>query len=270
MFDRTMSARTDVTLRRHAWDECGCRKLKPVQDLQYEQLAKYYDMVRKPNDYKSQAKTLKGLISKYKVSSGKALLDVGCGTGGHLKHLVSDFDCTGLDLHEGMLRIARENISGVRFSRASMIDFRLGRKFDIILCMYSTICLVRTYRNLERTIRNFSNHLRKGGIVILESDSFSDSGSPLPHMNLVTAESSDTKIAKLEYYQRRGNVLVEREDYLVAERGKGIKHYADLQYAGMFGLRETMQVMLRTGLEPIFLKRALRRDVGLLIGTKVI
>jgi len=238
--------------------------------LQYEQLAKYYDMVRRPEDYKGQAMILKRLISKYKGSRGNALLDVGCGTGGHLEHLAGDFDCTGLDLHEGMLRIAREKVSEARFFRANMIDFRLGKKFDAILCMYSTICLVRTYQNLERTISNFSSHLKKGGIVILESDSFSHPGSPLPYMNLVAAESSGTKIAKLEYYQRRGNVLVEREDYLVAERGKGIKHYADLQYAGMFGLGKTMQVMRRAGLEPIFLKRALRRGVGLLIGTKVI
>ena len=243
--------------------------MKPIQDLQYERLAKYYDMVRRPEDYESQAKILKRLISRYNGSRGKALLDVGCGTGGHLKHLVGNFDCTGLDLHEGMLRIAREKVPEARFSRANMIDFRIGRKFDIILCMYSTICLVKTYRNLERAIRNFSSHLRRGGIVIIESDSFSPSGSPLPYMNLVTAGSSDTKIAKLEYYQRRGNVLVEREDYLVAERGKGIKHYADLQYAGMFGLRKTMRVMLRAGLDPIFLEGALRRDVGLLIGTKV-
>ena len=148
------------------------------------------------------------------------------------------------------------------------MDFRLRRKFDVILCLYSTICLVRTYRNLERAIRNFSSHLRRGGVIIIESDSFSHSESPLPYVNLVTAESADTKIAKLEYYQRRGNVLIEREDYLVAERGKGIRHYADLQYAGMFGLKRTTQVMEGAGLEPIFLRGALHRGVGLLLGTK--
>jgi len=242
--------------------------LKPIRDLQYKRLAKYYDMVRKPDDYMSQTEVLKGLISKYKLSTGKALLDVGCGTGGHLKYLVSDFDCTGIDLYEGMLKTARENVSKARFLRADMIDFRLAKRFDIILCMYSTICLVRTHRNLTRTIENFSNHLKRGGVMIVESDSFSHSESPLPYMNLVTAVTSDTKIAKLEYYQRRGNVLVEREDYLVAERGKGIKHYADLQYAGIFGLKRTMQVMVHAGLKPTFLEGALHRDVGLLIATK--
>jgi len=242
--------------------------LKPIRDLQYKHLAKYYDMVRKSDGYMSEAKIIKRIISRYKTSKGKTLLDAGCGTGGHLKYLASDFDCTGLDLHEGMLKVARKNASKVKFVRASMTDFRLGRKFDVVLCMYSAIGLIRTYQNLERTIGNFSDHLRRGGIAILENDTFTHSNSPLPHMNLSTVESGDTKIAKVEYYQRRGNILIEREDYLIAESGKGIKHYADLQYVGMFELEKTMQIMKRSGLKPIFLKGALHRSNGLLLGIK--
>jgi hypothetical protein len=63
-------------------------------------------------------------------------------------------------------------------------------------------------------------------------------------------------------------VLIEREDYLVAERGKGIRHYADLQYVGMFELKKTMQILERAGLEPRFLRGALHRGRGLLLGIK--
>jgi dTDP-3-amino-3,6-dideoxy-alpha-D-glucopyranose N,N-dimethyltransferase/dTDP-3-amino-3,4,6-trideoxy-alpha-D-glucopyranose N,N-dimethyltransferase/N-methyltransferase len=225
-------------------------------------------MVRISNGYDREVRILKRIISRHKASKGKALLDAGCGTGGHLRSLANDFDCTGLDLYEGMLRVARKNVPNATFVRASMTDFCLGRKFDVILCMYGAIGLVRTYRNLGRTVRNFSNHLRKGGIVILEDDLFSDSKSPSPYMNLLTAEAGDTKIAKVEYYRRRGNVLIEREDYLIAERGKGIRHYADLQYAGMFELSKTMRIFERAGLEPKSLNGSLYRGRGLLLGIK--
>ena len=225
-------------------------------------------MVRISNGYDREARILKRIISRHKASKGKALLDAGCGTGGHLRSLANDYDCTGLDLYEGMLRVARKNAPKATFVRASMTDFHLRREFDVILCMYGAIGLARTYRNLERTIRNFANHLRTGGIVILEDDLLSDSKSPSPYMNLLTAEAGDTKIAKVEYYRRKGNVLIEREEYLIAERGKGIRHYADLQYAGIFEPKKTMRIFERAGLEPMSLKGALYRGRELLLGIK--
>jgi ubiquinone/menaquinone biosynthesis C-methylase UbiE len=241
--------------------------LKPVRDLQYKELAEYYDIVTKSKDYNREASILKRVISRYIISRGKTLLDAGCGTGKHLMYLVSDFDCTGLDLCEEMLRVARKNVPKATVVRANMTDFRLGKKFDVILCMFSAIGLVRTYRNLEKTIKNFSNHLRNGGIII-ENDSFSYSRSPPQYMDLLTDETSDIKIARVGYYQRKGNVLIEREDYIVAQRSKGIRHFADLQYMGMFELKRTMRIMEQAGLTPKFLKGALHRGNGLLLGIK--
>jgi dTDP-3-amino-3,6-dideoxy-alpha-D-glucopyranose N,N-dimethyltransferase/dTDP-3-amino-3,4,6-trideoxy-alpha-D-glucopyranose N,N-dimethyltransferase/N-methyltransferase len=127
---------------------------------------------------------------------------------------------------------------------------------------------LRTRLDSRINFYNFSNHLKSGGIIILEHDSFSYPNSHSPHMNLITAETSDTKIAKAEYYRRKGEVLVMREDYLIAEKGKGIRHYSDLQYLGMFELKRTKQILKLAGLEPRFLKGALHHDRGLLLGTK--
>jgi len=242
--------------------------LKPVRDLQYKDLAKYYDIVTQSKKYDREARTLKRVISKYKISGGKMLLDVGCGTGRHLAYLTNDFDCTGLDLHEEMLSVARKNVPKATFVQASMTEFHLSNKFDVILCMDSAIALVRTYRNLEKTVRNLSNHLKKGGIMIIDNESFFYSKSKRQYMNLVTAQTSDIKIARVEYYRRKGNVLIEREDYMIAQRGKGIRHFADLQYVGMFDLERTMRIMEQAGLRPEFLKDALHRGSGLLLGYK--
>jgi SAM-dependent methyltransferase len=226
-------------------------------------------MVRISDGYDREAMILKRIISRHKASNGKALLDAGCGTGGHLRYLADDFDCTGLDLYEGMLRVARKSVPRAQFVRGNMTDFHLGRKFDVILCMYGAIGLVRTYRNLQKTILNFSRHLSIGGIVIIESDSFSNSQTPSPYMNVMTAEEGNTKVAKVEYYRRKGDILVEREDYLVATGGKGIRHYSDVQYVGVFELKKTMQIFERTGLEPRYLGGVLHHDRGVLIGIRL-
>jgi ubiquinone/menaquinone biosynthesis C-methylase UbiE len=242
--------------------------MKPIRNLQYKDLAKYYDIITKSKDYNQETRTLKRIISEYKTSRGKTLLDVGCGTGRHLMYLVNDFDCTGLDLHEEMLTVAKKNVPKATFVQANMTNFSLTNKIDVILCMYSAIGLVRTYFNLEKTIKNFSDHLKNGGITIIENDSFSYSKSPLQHIKLVTAETRDIKIARVEYYQRKGSILIEREDYMIAQRSKGISHFADLQYVGMFELKRTMHIMVQAGLKPRFLKGALHRGTGLLLGIK--
>jgi len=50
---------------------------------QYNELAPYYDYVYSWKDYREEAATVERLIQKHKKSTGKALLDVGCGTGKH-------------------------------------------------------------------------------------------------------------------------------------------------------------------------------------------
>lgn len=46
----------------------------------YKELAKYYDLIYHWKNYKKETDKIKKLISRYKKSDGKALLDVACGT----------------------------------------------------------------------------------------------------------------------------------------------------------------------------------------------
>jgi ubiquinone/menaquinone biosynthesis C-methylase UbiE len=236
--------------------------------LQYKNLAVYYDIVDGSRNFRRESTVLRRIISEYKVSKGKNLLDVGCGTGRHLSYLVRDFDCTGLDLHGQMLSIARRNAPKAKFVQANMSNFRLRKEFDVILCLFGAIGLVRTYANLERTLRNFTNHLKDGGIIIVENDSYSYSKLKTDYMNLSTFQTRNIKIARAECYQRKGYVLKEEEDYLVAQRGKGIRYFRDLQYVGMFSLKRTMAIMRKLGLMPKFLKGVPHLGNGLLLGVK--
>lgn len=105
----------------------------------YRELAKYYDKIYHWKDYRKEAKAIKGLIQDHKQSSGSDLLDVGCGTGKHLQYLRDDFCCVGLDINEEMLRIARRNVDGAKFVKANMTDFNLKRRFDVALCLFSSM-----------------------------------------------------------------------------------------------------------------------------------
>ena len=60
---------------------------KMKKQMMYKELAKYYDLIYLSKDYKKESQQLMRIIKKYKKSEGKKLLDVACGTGGHLKFL---------------------------------------------------------------------------------------------------------------------------------------------------------------------------------------
>lgn len=48
-------------------------------------------------------------------SRGKVILDAGCGTGGNIAALASDYSCTGMDPSAEAIALAQERFPGVRF-----------------------------------------------------------------------------------------------------------------------------------------------------------
>lgn len=234
----------------------------------YKDLAKYYDYIFSWKDYKNEAGKIKKLILKYKRSKGNSLLEVGCGTGRHLEHFKKDFSCTGIDLNEDMLTVARKRLHGVRFLRGNMINFRMKRKFDVITCLFSSIGYVKTYKNLESTLNNFSRHLKQGGVVIIEpwfTKAKYRAGSP--HLNVY--EGKDIKIARASVSKSKNDISIMDMHYLIIEKGMGVKHYISHEELGMFETSKTLRLMKSVGLDAKFIRNVeLMKDRGLYIGVK--
>jgi len=131
--------------------------------------ARYYDQIYlKRKDYESESKIVKYIIRQFEKKPSQTLLDVGCGTGEHLKYLSQSFRCKGIDINEEMIETAKAKVAGAEFEIANMIDFNLGEKFDVTTCLFSSIGYVQTFKNLVRTLKNFLNHLNNEGLTLVE------------------------------------------------------------------------------------------------------
>jgi ubiquinone/menaquinone biosynthesis C-methylase UbiE len=237
------------------------------KQMLHNQLAKYYDKIYSFRDYLDEAVRLQNLIIKYSESGGNALLDVACGTGLHLKHLKDDFVCTGVDVSKSMLKIARKNVKGVTFKEADMKNMRLKKQFDVITCMLSSIGYVKTPVSLEKTIQNFSKHLNKGGLVLIEpsyAKSFYVSGEP----RITTYDGKDVKIARVNYTKVRQATALLNMHILISERGKDAKYFLDKHELGLFGVNSTLKIMTAAGLKSKYLKTGLMNERGLFVGIK--
>ena len=235
---------------------------------QYGELAKYYDLIYSWKDYAKEARTLRQLIRQYKRSRGTALLDVGCGTGKHIQQLKGSFECVGVDVNEGMLEEARRNVKGVEFVKGDMVDFRLGRKFDVVLCLFSSIGYLRTTAALAKTLRNFAAHLNTGGVVIIEPW-FTKSTIIDGHVHVLSQGTDDLKIARVDHTRVVGRHSVLDERIIIVEKGKGISSHRDRMVMSLFENDEVMASMEQAGLEPRHLKRSLAPGRGLYVGVKI-
>ena len=235
--------------------------------LQYGELAKYYDLLYSWKDYDRESRVVTELIWRYKASAGNSLLDVGCGTGKHIQRLTALFDCVGLDASQEMLEQARRNVKGTEFVKGDMVDFKLGRKFDVVLCLFSSIGYVRTYPRLARTLRNFAGHLRDGGVVIIEPW-FTKSTVKDGYVHVLVQGDDSLKVVRVDITRIRGNLTVLDGRLVVAERAKGVATYKDRMVMGLFEQEEFLRLMRKAGLKAKFLKRSLAPGRGLYVGVK--
>jgi len=100
---------------------------------QYHRIARWYDTIFEPLNSGLRQIGFK----MHPVDAGTNVLDIGCGTGAHLK-LYQDQKCkvAGIDLSEAMLKAARQKLgesADLQLCDATRMNFPDNR-FDLIVC----------------------------------------------------------------------------------------------------------------------------------------
>ncbi len=232
----------------------------------FSRTAKYYDAVYRAlgKDYNAEAKRVTELILQNKRSGANDLLDVGCGTGGHLQYLQKYFSCQGLDLAEDLLHIASARCPGVRFHHADMIHFNLERKFDAIVCLFSSIGYVQEVSRLNQTLATFKRHLKTGGVALVEPWIYPDDWKD----GLLTAVYVDEprlKLARMMVSRRDVNISILNFHYMIGEPD-GIRTFTEPHRMGLFTVQEYANAFERAGLNVTYDEEGLIGR-GLFIGT---
>src|SRR4051812_11916048 len=120
--------------------------------MSYTSRPELYDLEYSFKDYAAEVARIERTVRE-RNARARTLLDVACGTGKHLEHLRTRFECEGADLDEGLLDVARKRVPGVPLHHLDMRDFDLGRQFDVITCLFSSIGFVGGPDGLEAAAR---------------------------------------------------------------------------------------------------------------------
>lgn len=216
----------------------------------YNKLAKYYDKIKSSKDYKSECDRIHSLIKEFKKSKGKEMLDVACGTGNHIQYLKKHYNITGIDLDKEMLKVAKKKFPGIKFYQGDMRTFKLKKQFDIIVCLFAAISHMTSKTQLRKTIKNLSNHLKPGGILILESFITPDSFTP-NFVHAVYVNEPDLKIYRVNTIKRKDNIALIDFHVLVADK-TGVKYIRVNHKLAMYEHKDFLEIMGSEGLKSFY------------------
>lgn len=208
---------------------------------EYAALATYYDKLYEWKDYATEAARLIEIVGTASAVR-PSLLDVACGTGRHLEHLRERFDVEGLDLSREQLEIARQRNPVVPFHEADMRRFALGRTFDVVTCLFSSIGYAKTLPEMQDAIRCMRAHVRPGGALVIEPWFTPDAWLPRT-VHAVFVDEPELKIARVNTSSVAGRTSILDLHYLIGT-ADGTEHFVERHEMGLYTMAE-MQAALR-------------------------
>jgi SAM-dependent methyltransferase len=214
----------------------------------FSESAELYDLIYSSiRDYAQEAAQIAALLGTVHPSC-HTILDVACGTGEHLHRLAVDhgFDVEGLDLDPAFLRIAQAKHPSGHFHHANMVDFHLGRRYDAVLSLGSSIGYVRTLPDVRRALACFREHLAPGGVVIVEPF-FTPDVMEHGRTDTRTAEAPGLRVVRVSRTELEGRLSRLRFDYEV-QGSAGTRRATEVHELGLFTTDEMLRSFEAAGL----------------------
>jgi trans-aconitate methyltransferase len=189
----------------------------------FERSAHVYDLLYSFKDYEAEARDLVSVIRERNPGAA-SLLDVACGTGKHLELLRADFpDLAGVDLDAELLAIARERLPDVPLTEADMRTFDLGRTFDVVTCLFSSVGYLRDEADLAEAVARMAAHLAPGGVLVVDGWVRPDAWRPGTNVDALAETGDGVAAARVARTWREGDRTVLDMRYLIATADQGFE-----------------------------------------------
>jgi SAM-dependent methyltransferase len=134
-----------------------------------------------------------------------------------------------------------------RFHAGDLLDFDLGRTFDVVTCLFASITYTRTTDRLARAAAALARHVAAGGLLIveplLEPDEFEDG-----RLHTLTVEQPGRSVTRTNLSRRRGPSEGSFHMHYLVATPEGIEHAAEEHRFGLFTRAEIQAAFEAAGL----------------------
>jgi SAM-dependent methyltransferase len=229
--------------------------------------AQYYDLIYSTlRDYAADTAQISTLLRQTNPQC-RTILDVACGTGEHARLLAAEgFDVDGLDLDPSFINIARGKHPSGRFFEADMSDFNLSRRYDVVLCLFSSIGYLKTLDRVKQAFRCFRHHLATGGVVIVEPWFLPGVLDPARVVRQ-TAEANGISVSRVSRVEIEGTLSRITFDYEITD-ATGTRHENEVHELGLFTPAELLRTFEDAGLQADYDPKGLA-DRGLYVARPI-
>ena len=200
--------------------------------------ADLYDLIYAGfKDYPTEAAELSSTIRRLHPSA-RTVLDVACGTAEHARLLVEEhgFDVDGLDLEPGFVRVAREKLTRGSVFEGDMTSFSLSKRYDVVMCLFSSIGYLRTIDRVTRAIARFRDHLAAGGVIVVEPW-FPPGVMTYGYTSTDVGEGDGLRVVRRARTEIDGRLSRLLFDYDITQNGE-TRHASEVHVLGLFTLDE--------------------------------
>jgi SAM-dependent methyltransferase len=200
----------------------------------FRETAHVYDLIyaAEGKDYLAESTEVRDQIAE-RTPDARSILDVACGTGGHLRYLRDWFEVTGLDVDLAMLAQARRALPDVPLVEGDMRSFNLGRRFDAVLCLFSSVAYMSSRHDLNAAVLQMASHLAVNGTLIVDGwvrpEHWLEGGS----VRAVAANEPDIAVARASRTWRADDTSVLEMHHLVAT-SNGVEHLVERHELTLF------------------------------------
>lgn len=217
--------------------------------------SRYYDLLYRDKNYRAEAEYVARML-KVDDDRPRALLDVGCGTGAHLREFAAlGWEAAGVDISPQMIAIARERSVGsgeIDYQIGAAADFHFPRTFNAVVSLFHVVSYQADGDDAFRMFRNVRRHLLPGGFFIFDFWHGPGVWCAPPSVRVRRAEDDRvqvTRIAEPQHWPERCRVDV-RYELLVEERASGrVERTVETHCLRYFFLPELRFLLAQAGFE---------------------
>ena len=141
--------------------------------MTFQEYSSVYDSLYHDKDYAAETDFIEAIFGRHAQVSPKTILDLGCGSGGHILELVRrGYDVTGVDCSTEMLSLAKRKSQSLGLSvdlhneDIRLLDLEIH--FDAVISMFAVMSYQISNSDLELAFKAARRHLQSGGLFIFD------------------------------------------------------------------------------------------------------
>ncbi len=171
----------------------------------YDAISELYDRVNSHVDYEGYAARVVTYLRENGVPDGALALELGCGTGRMTRLLTgAGYDMIGIDNSEGMLSVAREDLSdSILYLLQDMCEFELYGTVAAAVCFLDGMNHLTRSGELEKCFRLVHNYLDPDGVFFFDLNTPCKFETEYGQRDIIIEDGGDVLLWQNDYNKDR-------------------------------------------------------------------